>query len=222
MLTYKVRRASKAPALDGKWDSADWKNAAIAELTNFRKEGSDHKPKVQAKLLWTERAIHGLFKVEDRYVRAVITDYQGSVCTDSCAEFFFKPKMDKGYFNLEMNCGGTILISYITDHTRAPDGFRKFIRLPKEDGDAIKIYHSMPSVVEPEVTDPVTWYVGFSVPLKMLEKYVGSLSLKADDIWTANFYKCADRTSHPHWASWSPVDELNFHLPRCFGQLEFC
>ena len=39
--------------------------------------------------------------------------------------------------------------------------------------------------------------------------------------WRGNLYKCGDRTSHPHWAAWSPVDELNFHLPRCFGTLRF-
>jgi hypothetical protein len=39
--------------------------------------------------------------------------------------------------------------------------------------------------------------------------------------WRDNFYKCGDQTSHPHWASWSPVDDLNFHLPRCFGTICF-
>ena len=35
------------------------------------------------------------------------------------------------------------------------------------------------------------------------------------------FFKCGDKTSHPHWASWNPVDELNFHLPRCFSEIIF-
>ena len=41
--------------------------------------------------------------------------------------------------------------------------------------------------------------------------------------WRANFYKCADRTSHPHCLTWAPVDfpVPNFHLPRSFGVLEF-
>jgi hypothetical protein len=39
--------------------------------------------------------------------------------------------------------------------------------------------------------------------------------------WRGNFFKCAEEISHPHWASWSPVDELNFHLPRCFGTIHF-
>ena len=41
--------------------------------------------------------------------------------------------------------------------------------------------------------------------------------------WSANFYKCADKTSHPHWGSWAKVevDRPAFHLPAYFGTLEF-
>jgi hypothetical protein len=34
-------------------------------------------------------------------------------------------------------------------------------------------------------------------------------------------YKCADQTSHPHWAAWSAVNTLNFHVPDCFGAVQF-
>ncbi|MCD6337129.1 MAG: hypothetical protein J7M01_02720, partial [Candidatus Marinimicrobia bacterium] len=36
-----------------------------------------------------------------------------------------------------------------------------------------------------------------------------------------NLYKCGDKTSHPHWASWSPIDKLNFHQPKHFGEFVF-
>ena len=52
-----------------------------------------------------------IFRVEDRYVRAVSKNYHDSVCKDSCAEFFFTPGTDisAGYFNVEINCGGVML-----------------------------------------------------------------------------------------------------------------
>jgi len=37
----------------------------------------------------------------------------------------------------------------------------------------------------------------------------------------ANFYKCGNETSHPHWLSWMPLAERNFHDPSSFGQLVF-
>ncbi|MDD3966848.1 MAG: carbohydrate-binding family 9-like protein [Candidatus Marinimicrobia bacterium] len=39
--------------------------------------------------------------------------------------------------------------------------------------------------------------------------------------WRANFYKCGDKTSHPHWGSWQALDILIFHQPESFGILEF-
>jgi len=40
--------------------------------------------------------------------------------------------------------------------------------------------------------------------------------------WRANCFKCADETSHPHWASWAPIGEaLNFHQPQYFGVFHF-
>jgi hypothetical protein len=220
-VTYTVRRAQTRPALDGAWDSPAWKQADTAELTNFRPESSDHRPRVLARLLYDASGLFGRFRVEDRFVRSVVTQYHGPVCTDSCVEFFVKPKADKGHLNFEFNCGGTLLASYIADPTRIPGGFKQFTPLPKEDGEKVTIYHSMPAVVEPEIKEPTTWFIGYHIPFALLEKYAGPLGKVGGQTWTANFYKCGDDTSHEHWASWSPVDQLNFHLPRCFGTLVF-
>ena len=37
----------------------------------------------------------------------------------------------------------------------------------------------------------------------------------------ANFYKCGDKTAHPHFLSWNPVvsSKPDFHRPECFGEL---
>ena len=41
--------------------------------------------------------------------------------------------------------------------------------------------------------------------------------------WRANFYKCADASSHPHWLTWAPVDwpQPDFHRKEFFGTLVF-
>jgi hypothetical protein len=89
------------------------------------------------------------------------------------------------------------------------------------DGKQVAVYHSMPATVEPEVTVPTEWLLEFFIPFGLLEKYVGSIGPVQNQVWRANLYKCADGTSHPHWASWSPVTEFNFHLPQCFGRVRF-
>ena len=37
----------------------------------------------------------------------------------------------------------------------------------------------------------------------------------------ANFYKCGDKTAHPHFLSWNPVGtpSPDFHRPDFFGEL---
>jgi hypothetical protein len=54
----------------------------------------------------------------------------------------------------------------------------------------------------------------------VLEKYAGKLGKIAGQTWRGNFYKCGNETSHPHWGAWSPVTELNFHLPASFGTIQ--
>jgi hypothetical protein len=58
----------------------------------------------------------------------------------------------------------------------------------------------LPSQVEPEIVAPTEWCVEFFVPFVLLEKYVGALGDVYDQEWRVNLYKCADDTSHPHWA----------------------
>ncbi|MCC6345753.1 MAG: carbohydrate-binding family 9-like protein [Nitrospirales bacterium] len=221
---YGVQRVPagfEKPGLRGAWDGAVWGGVESLEIACFRPESSGHRPRTRAKLLYDSGGIFGIFHVEDRYVRCVHSRYMDPVYKDSCVEFFVRPRADKGYFNFEFNCGGALLCSYITDPVRTPEGFREYVRLPEEDGKRVEIYHSMPSLVDPEIAGTVSWTLEFFIPFSLLEKYTGPAGEMPGARWSANFYKCGDDTSRPHWASWTPLDSLNFHLPHCFGILLF-
>lgn len=220
-MNYTVRFAHILPGLRGDWNGRAWQQADTLEIAHFRPESSNHRPQTFSKLLYNDEGIFGIFLVRDRYVRCRHTRFMEPVYKDSCVEFFVQPEAANGYFNFEFNCGGTLLASYIIDPARTPGGFRNFISLPKEDGGKVTVYHSLPEVIEPEVAEPIEWILEFFVPFDLLGKYAGSVGTMKGRHWRANFYKCADETSHPHWASWAPVDELNFHLPSCFGTLIF-
>lgn len=220
-MAYVVKAAQERPALDGQWDSDAWQHANVLTLGHFRPESSDHRPRTQAKLLHTNDGIHGIFRVDDQYVRCVNTEFQSSVCADSCVEFFVKPDVAEGYFNFEFNCGGTLHSSYLRDCTRVATGFKDCVMLTPELGSQVQIYHSLPKQVDPEITTPQQWCLQFFIPFEILCPFVPSLNGVVGRTWRANFYKCADQTSHPHWASWAPVTEMNFHLPDCFAPIHF-
>ncbi|MBF0230732.1 MAG: hypothetical protein HQK63_14285 [Desulfamplus sp.] len=59
--------------------------------------------------------------------------------------------------------------------------------------------------------------------ISLLRRYCKVIIPALNVEWRANFYKCADKTSHPHWLTWSPVDfpKPNFHIHESFGILKF-
>ncbi len=220
-MLYTVRRARRRPELLGLWESDAWRGAETAEIASFRPEGSTHRPHTSFRLLYDNEFLFGLYSVHDRHVRCVVTRVQGPVWKDSCVELFLQPRENHGYFNFEFNCGGTFLCHYHPEGATAPSFPPPVHPLPDTECAQIAIFHSLPPVVDPEISDSVNWCLEFALPFWILERYVGALRPVAGKTWRGNLYKCGDETSHPHWAAWSPVDRLDFHLPRCFGALHF-
>ena len=207
--------------MQGLWDGAVWQNVPSLELSDFRPEGSAHRPQTLCKLLYDQEKLYGIFRVDDQYVRCVNTGFQADVYKDSCVELFLQPKASGGYFNFEFNCGGALLASYITDPTRIGGRVKQYSPLTPADDRQIRRYHNLPDVVEPEITHKQIWFLEFSIPFAVLAKYAGPLREICGQAWRGNFYKCGNETSHPHWSAWSGVFELNFHLPECFGIIQF-
>ncbi len=212
MRQYLVRRAASSAAA-----------GESLRIDQFRPEGSDHRPRAVATVTYDQVGLRVVFVVADRYVRCVHSEPQSAVCMDSCVEFFVRPRPDRGYFNFEANCGGALLAFYITDWRRlgAERKLAGFSPLMAEEIAQIQISASLPGRVEPEIIEPVEWRLEMFIPFKVLAKYVGPLGDLPGQCWRANFYKCGGDTSHPHWAAWNPVSELNFHVPAEFGELKF-
>mgnify|MGYP005629962841 CR=1 FL=1 len=224
-MQYTIRHASvPLGAPTAELNPALWSTECIS-VDHFPWEDSGHRPKVCARALWDEHFLAVRFDVEDRYVRAVAQNFNDSVCLDSCVEFFVAPSADPAqdaYFNFEVNCGGTILLHRCASGAeRAAGGSND--NVTAEDGATIRMAHTLPKIVEPELEDPTNWAIEYHVPWSLFEAYFGAVTPSAGTTWRANFYKCGDRTSHPHWASWSPVDtpRPNFHQPAFFQPIHF-
>ena len=216
---YQVAKASGSVALDGKWDGPAWAGIEVIDIKHYMGKEPEHQPKTQAKLMYDDKNIYAIFRVEDKYVRAISQKHQDMVCRDSCVEFFFTPDEDisQGYFNLETNCGATLLFYHQKEKG-------KNVRaVATEDCQRIKIMSSMPKKVDPEIAEPTLWTVKYALPIAMLKEYTHVTEPGPGVVWKANFYKCADKTSHPHWLTWNPVDRPrpNFHLPQYFGTIVF-
>ena len=220
-LIHSIPRVERPPELRGLWDGPAWGDTPILSIDHFRPESTSHRPHVRCKLLYDDSSLYGLFLVEDRYVRCVHTGFQVPVWEDSCVELFVQPMPGKGYFNFEFNCGGALLASYVTDPTKVNGRVAGAGPLSPEEGRQVKVYTSLPPTLEHEIEDEVTWSMEFAIPFTLFHAYVGELGKMAGREWLGNLYKCADKTTHPHWASWSPLRERNFHAPWDFAVLRF-
>jgi hypothetical protein len=217
--TYEVQRVAEPVTIDANWDKAVWRNIEPIEINRHMGAKPEHRPRTHAKVVYDDENLYVIFRVEDRYVRAVAQENQGRVWEDSCVEFFFTPGPDRaiGYMNLEMNCGGTFLFHAHATEPRGDD-------VTDEDCARLEVARTVPTkLVEPEIDEPLTWSVEYRLPIDVIAKQFDITRPAPGVVWRANFYKCGDKTSHPHWLTWSIIDgpKLGFHQPEFFGVLVF-
>lgn len=226
-MQYTIRSARQplgAPSAD--WEHPMWDAADTLTLDNWRWQDSGHHPRTQARVLYDNDFIAAIFRVEDRYVRAVAEKFGDPVSQDSCVEFFlspYAPGQTDAYFNFELNCGGTLLLRRCSS-TMERGWNRSNPLLAESDAALVRIAHSLPQQVEPEITEPTTWTVEFHAPFELFARYFVDLPRPvAGTDWKGNLYKCAGATSHPHWGTWAPIelDTPSFHAPAFFQQLRF-
>ena len=88
-MSYKVSKVELAPEINGTWDKEPWLSIPALSINHHMGDKPEHFPKAQAKVAYDDQAIYVIFRVEDKYVRAIAKKYQDSVYKDSCVEFFF-------------------------------------------------------------------------------------------------------------------------------------
>ncbi len=201
-------------------DLACWQSAQVGRVAHFHPRSSGHHPPVEFRLLRGPEHLFLRYDVKDQFVRMVRSLPQSTVCQDSCVEFFVQPNGD-GYLNFEFSANGTPLCYHIRDCAREVEGFADFEPLAVEDLARLQMAGTLLGRNATELTEPIDWFLAVAIPLDLLARAGGGRP-QCGDQWRGNFYKCADHSSHPHWAYWNDIGpELNFHLPNGFAPLQF-
>lgn len=129
---------------------------------------------------------------------------------DSCVEFFMQREEGEAYINFEFNAAG---VCYASHHKNVEvstllttEEFESIKRIATYEGQKIVEEHV---IREWELMALIPWTT-MGYPSGIVPKTL-----------RANFYKCGDKTAHPHYLSWSPVKEdyPAFHRPQYFGTL---
>lgn len=172
-------------------------------------EAFPYAPLCGGRIARTQDALVVDFRVSGLDLRARNTEDNGRQWEDSCVEVFIQDPEDGNYYNFEINALGKVLACTGPDrHNRTPrpaEEMEQILRFTQMEGGPL------------EQEGIHTWRVGVVIPFRLLginpERLPRSIK--------ANFYKCGDKTAHPHFLSWSPVEtpKPDFHRPEFFGEL---
>ncbi len=143
-------------------------------------------------------------------IRGTELEDNGNTWEDSCCEFFVTHPFDGTYYNFELNCIGTLLAAKRTSRTEkvmfTPDQLAQVTR-----------FTSFPHQAVESSGKIFSWTAALLIPFRLIGIDPAALPVSL----RGNFYKCGDKTAHPHYLSWNPIKtpKPDFHRPEFFGEL---
>lgn len=154
------------------------------------------------------------FLVSEKSIRGAVSEDNGPVYQDSCVEFFVQVPGQDFYYNFETNCIGVM-------HAAKRKSRAEKAQFPADTMSRIIRYSSLPKepFEEKFSDDGFKWNVIIGIPFDIIGLDPANLPEKI----TANFYKCGDNLSDPHFLSWNPIkiNKPDFHRTDYFGEIEF-
>lgn len=204
----------KTCSLDQETDFKQHMNSLQWHAINSAPWGKDFMaPTVNFKIAHNNQTLFLEFQVYENEILAKHNKHYTAVFEDSCVEFFVAFDGDHNYYNFEFNCLGSCNAKWGESRNLRqylkPQAIEEIKTLTQ-----IKRFNQNP-------TPKFHWNLSVEIPISVF-LFSNLKSFKGEKA-TANFYKCGDALSHPHYLSWSPIkaNHPDFHLKNFFGAIEF-
>lgn len=220
------------PVIDGRlndvaWRAATWTDAFVDI------QGRDvavPRFETRAKMCWDDEYFYVGAQMEEPHVWATYDKHDMIVFHDNDFEIFIDPDGDAAqYYEIEVNALGTIFDLFLVK--RYLDGGPALHAWDMK-GMRHKV-HIVGTLNDPSNTDE-GWSVEFALPWSTLREAAHrSAPPESGDAWRVNFsrvqwrtrivegrYEKLPDTPEDNWV-WSPQGEINMHLPRRWGYVEF-
>jgi hypothetical protein len=209
----KIELKSDYPGLTEISDRLDEQDEKLAIDTINWKE-YDYKPEVDLAIAYNDHEIFLKYYITENYFKAEKTETNQMVCEDSCVEFFVSPEEDGIYYNLEFNGIGTCLLGTGTGRENSK----------RANPEVVSEIRRIASAGKKPVSEQVgkfAWNIIIAIPFGVFFHHEIK-ELKGKTI-RANFYKCGDKLTVPHYVTWNPVgtEKPDYHQPKYFGLLKF-
>lgn len=179
---------------------------ALLDCYPWDKNG--YKPVCGCRMGWDKGGIHVYMYCLETEIRAEEKNFGDRVSYDSCMEVFMNPSPEKSdeYFSYECNPCPNISLSIGTGRSDR----RKFPAIPEG------------LAPQSTIISDYGWSIRYVITADFLKKEFG-VELSSGKKAKANFLKCGDKTSYPHYGCWNPIgtEHPDFHVPQYFGNVEF-
>jgi hypothetical protein len=190
-----VPKAALPIVIDGRLSEVAWKTAGmIPEFQEYRGSAA-LRNQTQVRLLYDSQALYIAYRCKEAdisRIRAQVTDHDGSVWDDDCAEFFLDVKADRASFaQFILNTIGT-----------------------RYDGLGHDSYGYNPKWEGKSVVGKDEWTAEIRIPFSEL----GVNTPESGDLWLGNF--CREEQPSRELSCWSPTMG-SFAAPGRFGAIVF-
>ncbi|HEX5746813.1 MAG TPA: carbohydrate-binding family 9-like protein [Archangium sp.] len=209
---YTVRRAAKAPVIDGELDDAVWKDAAPVVLRGSF-DGRQPSLRTEARLTYDDQNLYVAFDVEDPDVWGTLRERDAPIYEQEVVEIFLDANADgRTYNELQVSPHNVNFDAYFPARRQGMD-------LSWDSGmkTAVKVRGTLDN---PEDRDE-GWRVEMRIPFERLAE-VPNRPPKKGDRWRFNLYRLEHvGRQQVEGQAFSPLFVGDFHaLPR-FGWLVF-
>ena len=161
-------------------------------------------PQTTFTIAHTDQMLYVRYEVKGEVPLATKINDLELVNEDACVEIFIGDADNTHYWNFEFNPAGVCNASHRKE--RKVD----VVRLNEEQLASIQRYGQQLCAAH--------WTLLIGIPLSLID-----LDLTKESSRRANLYKCGDKTTMKHYASWNAISAPApaFHLPEFFGEIQF-
>jgi len=208
---YTVKKAGRTKQVEEISSLLDKAETLPLSCVNWKEY--PYRPQARTAMMYNDHYLFLKYWIEEDYCMALVDEDGGPVYRDSCVEFFVSPASDDYYYNFEFNCIGRCLLAY---------GNSRYNRI-KAPLSVINLIHrksSLGSLPFEEKKEKTKWNIFIAIPVQAFFRH--EIKTFRKGIMKANFYKCGDGLTVPHYLSWSPIvtEKPDFHRPEFFNQIK--
>lgn len=207
-MTYKCRKTCNKLNINGNLKKVQWA-AAEGFLLVDTVTGVESNNQTIVKFLWDDIYLYVGFYCKYEQINATISGFNEKLYEEDVVEVFIDDNSDrKTYIEIEVNPLNAVL--HYNIHNDLSGTILQFARVNN---------NIISAVIQDQ--EKMEFMVEFAIPFTEFIT-ASSIPPKIGDIWLFNAYRINNSLRDDvEYLAYSPTGMINFHIPNCFGELEY-